>query len=562
MALQTYTVTVASGNLYGGGTGNVFYLDGARNSTGPGTISWVQGATLRFNQSDGTNDNHPLIFSTNTDTSGIISSGVTYYLDGSSNQSDYTNTSTFNAATTRYVEVTPSSQTDFYYLCYIHGIGMGGIFDITSTTWGALTWGEGLWSQQGNMDVSVSGMSLTSAIGSETVSANADVSVSGISLTSTIGTALGFSLHTEAVTGQSASASVSSVVAGTGDIVGLSAAGQLTSSIGSVTATGVIQVGWGGDTWGENEWGDLSGSNPIAVGSQASFSIGALASVTGNADVSVTGISLTSTIGANISGTSHTQIVTGQQLTMSSESSVVNIGVPVTGISSTMTAGQTTIDPEFLIGVGWGRDTWGNQSWGQADSVAAGGQVLTSAIGSTSVVTDVSVSVSGQSIGMTFGVYSTSADFNLSVTVAEHTLNSSLGSFSLEQTTNESITGQSITSTIGDAAAGLFLDVPVTSPSMSLSLGTQTLEQNTVESPTGNQATMSIGAAVAVPGVEVSVSGLSITASLGEEGTVAGADVTPTGIELTASIGSVNITAWSEIDLGVSNTWAEVDLAA
>ena len=31
MAEFTYTVTVASGSLYGGGTGNVFYLDGARN---------------------------------------------------------------------------------------------------------------------------------------------------------------------------------------------------------------------------------------------------------------------------------------------------------------------------------------------------------------------------------------------------------------------------------------------------------------------------------------------------------------------------------------------------
>ena len=63
MAQLTYTVTVASGNLYGGGTGNVFYLDGARNSTGPGTVSWVNGGTLRFEQSNASNDNHPLIFS-------------------------------------------------------------------------------------------------------------------------------------------------------------------------------------------------------------------------------------------------------------------------------------------------------------------------------------------------------------------------------------------------------------------------------------------------------------------------------------------------------------------
>ena len=46
MAELTYTVTVASGNLYGGGTGNVFSLDGVRNSTGPGTVNWVNGGTL------------------------------------------------------------------------------------------------------------------------------------------------------------------------------------------------------------------------------------------------------------------------------------------------------------------------------------------------------------------------------------------------------------------------------------------------------------------------------------------------------------------------------------
>ena len=79
MANYTYSVTVASGNLYGGGTGNVYYLDGARNATGPGTVTWVNGATLRFEQSDNSNDGHPLVFSTTTDTGGIISSGVSYY---------------------------------------------------------------------------------------------------------------------------------------------------------------------------------------------------------------------------------------------------------------------------------------------------------------------------------------------------------------------------------------------------------------------------------------------------------------------------------------------------
>ena len=61
----------------------------------------------------------------------------------------------------------------------------------------------------------------------------------------------------------------------------------------------------------------------------------------------------------------------------------------------------------------------------------------------------------------------------------------------------------------------------------------------------------------------IGVSGISMTSSLGEEGPVTGnALVQPTGISLTSSVGSVNITAWSEIDLGVTNTWTVVDLAA
>ena len=84
MADKTYTVTVASGTLYiSGGTGNVFYLDGVRDMA----LEWVEGATLRFDQSNSSNNFHPLLFTTSTSDPGgnIISSGVTYYLDGASN---------------------------------------------------------------------------------------------------------------------------------------------------------------------------------------------------------------------------------------------------------------------------------------------------------------------------------------------------------------------------------------------------------------------------------------------------------------------------------------------
>ena len=125
--MATYNITVASGSLYGGGTGSVFYINDVRNSSGPGTFNWNADTVLRFDQSDSTNDNHPLIFSTTTSTGGIISSGVTYYLDGASNQTNYTNPTAFNAASERYIEIDLSTQSNFYYLCWIHGIGMGGM---------------------------------------------------------------------------------------------------------------------------------------------------------------------------------------------------------------------------------------------------------------------------------------------------------------------------------------------------------------------------------------------------------------------------------------------------
>jgi hypothetical protein len=53
-------------------------------------IPVVTGGTFRFNQNDSTNNNHPLILSTTTSSGGIISTGVSYYLDGVSNQANYT----------------------------------------------------------------------------------------------------------------------------------------------------------------------------------------------------------------------------------------------------------------------------------------------------------------------------------------------------------------------------------------------------------------------------------------------------------------------------------------
>jgi len=99
MADLTLTVAVTTGTQYvTGNTSSIFTFDGSQPASF--TFPWVEDGTVRLDQSGSTNDGHPLIFSTSNSSTlstmraGIISSGVTYYLDGSSTESDYTNTPT------------------------------------------------------------------------------------------------------------------------------------------------------------------------------------------------------------------------------------------------------------------------------------------------------------------------------------------------------------------------------------------------------------------------------------------------------------------------------------
>ena len=104
---KTFRVTVASGNLYGGGTGNVFYIDGVSNPA----LTLVKGFTYVFDQEDSSNSGHPLHFK---DTGGSqYSTGVTV-----------TNTAGQSGAKVTLVLAEDASEPSAYY-CTAHGNGMG-----------------------------------------------------------------------------------------------------------------------------------------------------------------------------------------------------------------------------------------------------------------------------------------------------------------------------------------------------------------------------------------------------------------------------------------------------
>lgn len=113
---KTYTVTVA--NV---GSQALFHLNGSIVN-----ISVFRGNTYIFNQDASSNNNHPLGFVNGATAYDV---GVTYTIDGSTvTKSQYTNTTTFNAGTTRSVTLevdTSAPASGLAITCLVHGVAMG-----------------------------------------------------------------------------------------------------------------------------------------------------------------------------------------------------------------------------------------------------------------------------------------------------------------------------------------------------------------------------------------------------------------------------------------------------
>ena len=350
MANLTVTIAVSTGTQYQtGSTGSIYTFDGSQPTSY--TFPWVNGGTVRLDQSGSTNDNHPLIFSTSNSTStstmraGIISSGVTYYLDGSSNQS----------ATTRYIEITHSSETDFYFACYVHGIGMGGIVDLTQNTFGALGWSSGAWNQQNDSDTSLTGLGLTSSVGEV------------LAYHMTGWGRLGWGDNDWGI--ESLTATV--------ELTGLG----LTTSLGDETATGTIEQGWGRGSWGNRAWGDTYSVLPTGV--QGDISVGSVGIVADSIHELVSGVSMTASVGA-IAGTF---AITPLGLSMTSAVGTVIAThghfIPVTGVSMTSSVGISYVEGGTLVEID--------------------GLGLTASLGDETAFTDVTIDLTGLGLAASIG---------------------------------------------------------------------------------------------------------------------------------------------------------------
>jgi hypothetical protein len=333
---------------------------------------------------------------------------------------------------------------------------------------------------------------------------------------------------------------------------------------------------WGQQTWGFNQWNDLSNSAPAVSGISLSANIGS---------VTLTG-----------------EINSGWGRQGWNEN---GYGIPGTLIPSSfsLSANLGSVSVTVEVNVGWGSDAWGVENWGQSgNAFVVLGQGLSAAVNVGNVFGTANVTLTG--IGATMATGSATA-FSLVVvpvtgnplttvlsfdpenlpvtgsaatvslgtaigdanTIAEVSRTSTLGwgykttwgqgvwgnqtgdtlSMSMDEGTvdpspDATATGQGMTAalSVGTVIAGDANTLPLTGIAMSASLGTAVLDANTIASITGFGLTNNLGS--------VTLSGA--------------ATIDLTGIGLTTAAGSLKTRIWNEVNTGTTVTWSEVDTAA
>ena len=298
---RTFTVTVVST-----GSGNKYFIDGVQQAT----INIAEGGTYRFDQSDSSNGNHPLRFST-TD-NGTHSGG-----------SEYTTGVTTNGVpgdSGAYTQITvAASAPTLYYYCTNHS-GMGGQANTPAgNTWGVLPWNQNSWGKQDGVDVSLTGLGLTSSAG--------DGTNMGVPQT-------GFGGQTWS-TGEWGQVNDNSVV--------LTGFGLTTT----LNANGLLSFqsnGWGRNTWNAGPFGESD--NPV---------------------VSLTGFGLTSAVGNGTNMGVPQQGWGGKAWNSGEWGEIPDNSVEVSGVSMTASVGSL----EAYNETGWGRDGWGEEAYGRSNDAHA-----------------------------------------------------------------------------------------------------------------------------------------------------------------------------------------------
>jgi len=218
-----------------------------------------------------------------------------------------------------------------------------------------------------------------------------------------------------------------------------------------------------------------------------------------------------------------------------------------TGIVN-LTGVQVNTTTASLVGTAipttWGFETWGSNSWQQTNNFIIG---------------DANVTASTNLLNVAVASVSATVDVNVEVTAPG---NLPWGSTSWGNGTWGNIGGMEVSQGAEEEA------VPSVEVFVSTNLLTLTL--TSIAQVTGdanitantNLLTVGLGNEDAVPNTIVSVSTNLLNVSVGAASGEVLSTVSVTGVNMTASTGRLFISAWAVVNIGVTNNWSVVDIAA
>jgi len=375
--IRTFAVTVANP-----GSGNRYYIDEVLQDT----INLAEGYTYVFNYPSA----HPFRFSTTSD--GTHNSG-----------SEYTTGVTVNSSTQVQITVAASAPTLYYY-CSIHPNKGEQAHTEDSDTWGMLQWNQNAWGSQDIIEVSLSGLSATSSLGT----------VLAFNETGWGKDTWGFENW-----GESAIDAV---------LPALSA----TTSLNIPTDFISLKPGWGTLDWGENGWGTVESAVFNLTGLSATSSVGTL--TVSDQAIGLTGLSSQTALGSLTVSGNHTLTLSGLSL----QSSVGLLSVDDHSVGLTGQSAQTAVG-----------------SITPADVMGLTGVSSQTAIGSISITSNPVTDVTG--VSATSSVGSLTISNITGVTLSALSSTSAVGSLTTTQLSIASLVGlgQTANVTLNDAGISL-----------------------------------------------------------------------------------------------------------
>ena len=380
-----------------------------------------------------------------------------------------------------------------------------------ANTWGTNFWGVNEFGLQDEINVDVTGSSVTTGTSQSTTKADANVFPQGI------GSSVAVGIATEVIAVEIFVQGISiTIQPGLADanpdanVIGQS----LATAINGVTIDelGLIGSGWGRANWGDFVWGDNYSVQTGSVSAQT-----AITGVTtqANADVQAQGQSLT--------------VVTGDEVPEA------NANVFPDGVTATTDIGEVQAlrlqGIEISTGIGLIDIQAGGNVFIQVDE-----HTLDTGIGSITVEISTEVDVEGTQLNTFIGDEEAFTD--VIVSTAGNALSISEPQIVVDLNTPVDVTGSSLSTVIGNEEAFTDVTVDVTGSSIAGVVGDIT------------------------PISTYSVTGIGLTAVINSVGVQANADVPVTGSNLTVSTGTPNIIAWAEVNTGTPVNWTVVDLAA